>query len=74
MTPEIPTLVEPVNKLPPISGNLLVPCYNDLMPVESKTDNLQDIMSKDVSNFQKMQSCYLRQYDLILEFNRRKND
>jgi hypothetical protein len=71
VTPEIPTLVEPEDKLPPISGNLVVPCYDDLKPVVAKSDSLQDIMNADVVSFEKVQQCYLRQYNLILEVNRR---
>ena len=72
VTPEIPTLERPQNKLPPISRNLLIPCFDDLMPVEAKTDSIKDILDADATTFSRVQQCYLRQYNLINEVLRRE--
>lgn len=61
-------------KLPPINHELMKPCYEDLMPTVSQTDNLQKILIADAETFEAVQRCYLRQHNLILEIKRRDMD
>lgn len=54
-------------KLPEISPRLLVPCYADLMPAETVSDDMESKLKALVDDYAKMQKCYQRQYDLITE-------
>jgi len=69
--------VSDVVKLPPIDRALMTPCFFDLMPSEVDpllTDNIIETLIKvNADNFAKVQTCYLRQYDLIQELIRRED-
>lgn len=65
---EVPT---PLSK---ISEELMTPCYVDLMPIVSSSDELSEILRVDADNYLKHAQCYRRQYELIQEVKAREKD
>ena len=66
LTPELPELLTPrPPPIPSIDPALLVPCFLDLMPVVSDTQDLRDMLRADVKTFNRQQRCYIRQLNLI---------
>lgn len=56
--------------VPEIEAHLLIPCYEDLLPVESKGSGVESKLRLMIDDYSKMKTCYRRQYDLIKEVRR----
>lgn len=52
----------------------MTPCYVDLLPTVSSTDELSEILRVDADNYLKHAQCYRRQYELIREVKAREKD
>lgn len=50
----------------------MTPCYYDLMPTIPISDKEADLVKTITENNLKVQKCYLRQLDLILEVEKRE--
>lgn len=65
--------VPPLPKvLPPITNDLLVPCYEDLMPEMIQGRSVRDVIINDADNHAKYSKCYRRQWKLIQEVKARE--